>query len=135
MIKIFEFVFCNIAGGMFLWMFNLLSKKDNNIEKYKTKAIIEKVIYSDVGNVKYYIKFNKDNEEMRGQTIYYSKTNHKYHEGDSAEIYYHYTKNNKIRAEIIDDDLVTVSSTIKYSRYVLLLLAIFFFVASIVSLF
>lgn len=128
------FILGIIASVIFLWLFVNASKKDDNVEKYKTKAIIDKIIYSDSGNVRYYIKFNKDSEEMRGQTIYYSKTNRKYNEGDSVEIYYHYTKNNKIMAEVIDNDLVPCSNSLKYGKYILLLLSVFFFVVSVVSL-
>lgn len=129
------FVLGIIVSAIFLWLFVSTSRKDNNVKKYKTKAIIDKVIYSDSGNVRYYIKFNKDNKEIKGQTIYYSKTDRKYHEGDSVEINYHYTKNNKIIAEIIDDDLVPCSNSLKNGKYILLLLSIFFLIASIVSIF
>lgn len=123
------------ASAVFLWLFIIVSKKKDNVKKYKTKAIIDKVIYSDTGNVRYYIKFNKDNREIKGQTIYYSKTDRKYNEGDNAEIYYHYTKNNKIMAEIIDDDLVPCSNSLKNGKYILLFLSVFFFVVSMITLF
>lgn len=123
------------ASAVFLWLFVIVSKKKDNVKKYKTKAIIDKVIYSDTGNVRYYIKFNKDNREIKGQTIYYSKTDRKYNEGDNAEIYYHYAKNNKIMAEIIDDDLVPCSNSLKNGKYILLFLSVFFFVVSMITLF
>lgn len=101
---------------------------------------ITKVIYSDTGNVRYYINIDTGNGQvLESQSIYYSKTNRKYHIDDTVPVNYYFIKNNKVRCEVNDSELVpvkdsfaTVSKVTLFAGIILIALFLIFTIKSFI---
>lgn len=104
------------------------SKNANNTQHSTIKAtgIITRVIYSDTGNVRYYVDVPTEGDTLKGKTIYYKKTDRKYHEGDSVLLEYHYTKNNQIQAVVDDPDLIPCNSSFQPMSKIMLVVGVVF---------
>lgn len=115
---------------------NLNSNVPQMTQGYGT---ITKVIYSDVGNVRYYINIDVGNGQfLESQSIYYSKTNRKYHVDDTVSVNYYFIKNNKVRCEVNDSELVpvkdsfaTVSKVTLFAGIILIALFLVFTIKSL----
>lgn len=100
--------------GIIAIVISFATKNSNNTTPQMTQGYgtITKVIYSDTGNVRYYINIDAGNGEvLESQSIYYSKTNRKYHVDDTVPVNYYYTKNNKVRCEVNDIELIPVNES------------------------
>lgn len=105
--------------GLILLLISFLTRESDtsNIINQKAVGTIEKIIYSDSGNVRYYVKFSANGLDIQGQSIHYYSTNRKYHEGDTVNISYHYSKNGKAIVEVEDDELIPCKNSLsKFSK-------------------
>lgn len=122
--------------GLILLLISFLTREKEPSDIVKSQAIgtIEKVIYSDSGNVRYYIRFTDGSSEVQGQSIHYSVANRKYHEGDTVNISYYYAKNGNAIVEVNDSDLVPCSNSLSKFSKVSLILGIVLIVVFVVFL-
>ena len=101
-----------ILGAIFLIIALLGAVRSESKEYTRTEAVIERVIFSDTGNVKYYVSFVNNGVEILAQTDHYSSETKSLNPGDKVEIGYYLTKNGKFRAVVLDDGLEPVSSRV-----------------------
>ncbi len=132
-----KFVFLLIVGILFI-CFSFFLKKDTTppvSEMLHTTGMIDNIIYGETGNVMYYVTFEENGVQKRGQSIHYKSHKQKYHEKDYANILVYYSKNNKPRIIIDDPDLPACSdSTSKYSLG-FLIIGILLSLVAIISIF
>lgn len=115
--------------GIIAIVISFATKNSNNTspEMIQAYGTITKVIYSDAGNVRYYINIDAGNGQvLESQSIYYTKTNRKYHVDDTVPVNYYYTKDNKIRCEVNDSELVKVKDSFATVSKVTLIAGIIF---------
>ena len=79
----------------------------------RTNALIDRVIYSDSGNVKYYVSYEKDGEKILAQTDHYSASTKSLKPGDTVEIGCYYTKDGTPRAVIFDNRIIPVYAELR----------------------
>lgn len=90
-------------------------EKDEKLEKQtykKALATIDKVIYSETGNVKYYVSFSENGEKIVAQTDHYSAETKSLNPGDKVNIGYYFTKQKSPRAVIYDERLIPCSNSV-----------------------
>lgn len=88
-------------------------KEKKEIKNYKrTRAKIERTIYSDTGNAKYDVSFVADGKALTAQTHHYSFKTKSLNPGEEVEIGYFFTKRGVPRAVIFDERVVPVSSSL-----------------------
>ncbi len=102
----------------------LIGRKTDDPPMQNAVATIDNVIFSDTGNVKFYVSFYENGELKTGQSVYYSDTQGRYHEGDSVNIRYYLTKGGFYRVQIQDPDLVLCSESSPAFKKVLLFIGI-----------
>ncbi len=104
-----------------------LSHKSN----YKqTFAIIDRVIFSDTGNAKYYVAFTENGNKITAQTDHYSSETKSLNPGDEVKIGYYFTKNGIPRAVILDERVVPVSNAVfGYCKFIAVIGLLLIFVA------
>lgn len=78
----------------------------------RTVATVDRVIYSDTGNVKYYVTFSENGHKVTAQTSHYSSKTKSLNAGDQVEIGYFYIGEKTARAFIIDDRVAPVSDSV-----------------------
>lgn len=98
-----------IAFGIRASQKNEKSQIDNYQQTYAT---IDRVIFSDTGNAKYYVTFTENGNEITAQTDHYSSKTKSLNPGDKVKIGYFIAKNGAYRAVIIDERLIPVSSSV-----------------------
>lgn len=101
----------------------LINHKKPKVRKQIT-ATIDDVIFSDAGNVRFYVSFEEDGQLKTGQTEYYADTGRKYNAGDSLKASYVVTKGGINRVYIEDPQVVPVSVSASKFRFVLLAVGI-----------
>ena len=101
-----------IIGAVFLIIALLGAVRSEPKDYTRTEAVIERAIFSDTGNVKYYVSFVNNGVEILAQTDHYSSETKSLNPGDKVEIGYYLTKNCKFRAVVLDDCLEPVSSRV-----------------------
>ena len=70
-------------------------------------GMITRVIYSDSGNVRYYVGIDLGNGSIvEAKSIHYSVTNRKYSENDPVAVKYYYTDDGSVMCELDDAELV-----------------------------
>lgn len=80
-------------------------------EHYKqTFATIDRVLFSDTGNARYYVIFTENGNKIVAQTDYYSSETKSLNPGDKVKIGYYFAKNGAPRAVIFDERVVPVSN-------------------------
>ena len=79
----------------------------------RTNALVNRVIYSDSGNVKYYVSYEKDEKKILAQTDHYSSSTKNLNPGDAVEIGYYYTKSGNPRAVIFDNRIIPVYAELR----------------------
>ncbi len=107
-------------------------------ETIHANGVVKKVIYSDTGNVRYYVNINtSEGNLLEAQSIYYSKTDRKYHVDDPIPVNYYFTDKGKVRCEVDDPDLIpcktsfaSLSRVMMIAGVALILLFIVFFAKS-----
>ena len=100
-----------IFGAILIKRSQIREKKE--INKYKrTRAKIERTIYSDTGNAKYYVSFVDDGKVFMAQTNHYSSKTKSLNPGDEVEIGYLFTKRDVPRAVIFDERIIPVSLSV-----------------------
>lgn len=75
----------------------------------RTKGVIDRVIYSDEGNVMYYVRFVENEQKIMAQTVSYSYSTKSLNPDEEVEIGYYYTKKGRPRAIIFDDRITRCS--------------------------
>lgn len=78
----------------------------------QTYATIDRVIFSDTGNAKYYVSFSENGNKIIAQTDHYSSGTKSLNPGDGVKIEYFFTKNGAPRAVILDERLTPVSNSV-----------------------
>lgn len=78
----------------------------------QTYATIDRVIFSDTGNAKYYVSFSEKGNRITAQTDHYSSETKSLNPGDEVKIGYFFTKNGAPRAVILDGRLMPVSNSV-----------------------
>lgn len=90
-----------------------LQNDSSQMDNYKqTFAIIERVIFSDTGNAKYYVTFTENGNKITAQTDHYSSNTKSLNPGDEVKIGYFFAKNGAPRAVILDERLTPVSNNV-----------------------
>lgn len=90
-----------------------LKKDDLKKENYKTTlAIIDRVIYSETGNVRYYVSFLDNGNIVTAQTNYYSSATKSLNTGDEVNIGYYFVKGKIPRAVIYDERVTPCSNSL-----------------------
>lgn len=78
----------------------------------QTYAAIERVIFSDTGEVKYYVSFLDEENKIIAQTHYYSSKTKSLNPGDEVKIGYFFNKRGTPRAVIFDERVIPVSNSV-----------------------
>ena len=115
------------------------SLKDEELEKQKYKktlGTISKTIFTDTGNVWYYVSFLENGNKITAKTDSYTSETKSLNPGDAVEIGYYFTKRgNHPRAVIFDERVIPCSTSIpRYCKFfnivgiLLLLVALFIFI-------
>lgn len=88
-----------------------LRSDSSRMDNYKqTFATIDRVIFSDTGNAKYYVTFTENGNKITAQTDHYSSETKSFNPGDEVKIGYFFAKNGAPRAVILDERVVPVSN-------------------------
>lgn len=97
-----------------------LQSNNSQMDNYKqTFATIDRVIFSDTGNVKYYVTFMENGNKITAQTDHYSSKTKSLNPGDEVTIGYFFAKNGAPRAVILDESVVPVSNAVpSYYKFV-----------------
>lgn len=90
------------------------------MDNYKQAfATIDRVIFSDIGNAKYYVTFTENGNKITAQTDHYSSKTKSLNPGDEVKIGYFFAKNGSPRAVILDENVVPVSNAVPgYYKFV-----------------
>lgn len=105
------------------------------MENYKrTYAVIDRVIFSDTGNAKYYVSFEENGRAITAQTDHYSSETKSLDPGDRVEIGYFFTRAGTPRAVIFDERLIPVSTSVPGFYKALAVMGVLFFVIASVLL-
>lgn len=87
-------------------------KERTQIENSKqTIATIDQTIYSDTGEVMYYISFIENGMTIVAQTDYYTSETKSLNPGDQVKISYFYINEKTVHAVILDDRVIPVSDS------------------------
>ena len=124
--KIMKYIILLILGIISI-VISLITRKTDvqTIQMKSAFGTITNIIYSDAGNVRYYINIKTDDGQLlEAQSIYYSKTNRKYHEEDIVPVNYYITKNNDVRCEVNDQELVPCKDSFKSVSKITLIVGI-----------
>lgn len=97
-----------------------LQSNNSQMNKYKqTFATIDRVIFSNTGNAKYYVTFMENGNKITAQTDHYSSNTKSLNPGDEVKIGYFFIKNGTPRAVILDERVVPVSNAVSgYYKFV-----------------
>lgn len=103
-----------IAVVLLIIAYGLKSTHKNDslqTDDYKqTFATIDRVIFSDTGNAKYYVSFSENGTKITAQTDHYSSKTRSLDTGDEVKIGYFFTKKGAPRAVILDERVIPVSN-------------------------
>lgn len=114
---------------LFYVLYKFLKKisTNNPFESSVRNAIIDKVVYTENHNTRYYVSFETEKGDLlRGKSIAYAITKHKYKERDNVEIQYFINKSGDARVKILDNELVPCSvSGVKGSKFCLFISIVF----------
>ena len=87
-------------------------KESTQIENSKrTIATIDQTIYSDTGEVMYYVSFVDNGRTVTAQTDYYSSKTKSLNPGDQVKIGYFYIQGKTAHAVIFDDRVIPVAAS------------------------
>lgn len=87
-------------------------KESTQIENSKqTVATVNQTIYSDTGEVMYYISFIENGRSIIAQTDYYSSETKSLNPGEQVKISYFYINEKTVHAIIYDDRVIQVSNS------------------------
>ena len=87
--------------------------EDLKMDNFKqTYATVDRVIFSDTGNAKYYVSFLENGEMITAQTDHYSSETKSLNPGDKVKIGYFFAKNGAPRAVILDERLIPVTNSV-----------------------
>lgn len=92
-----------IISLVFSFMFRQLGQ--NRQEVFSGQGTITEVFRGD-GQTQYYLTVVAEGQTLTGRSVYYAKTNQKYHQGDIVPVTYYHTKNDYVRVMIEDEELV-----------------------------
>lgn len=110
MVKIVQILFIGIV--LLVIVFRMRADSKKTIDYKQTYATIDRVIFSDTGNAKYYVSFQENGDKITAQTDHYSSETKSLNPGDEVKIGYYFTKNNTPWAVILDERVIPVSSSI-----------------------
>ncbi len=86
--------------------------KKSECEERDYQCTIDRVIFSDTGNVEYYVVFEENAHTIMTQTEHYSSKTPSLHPHEKVKIKYFFTKNKVPRAIIIDERVKSVSFSV-----------------------
>lgn len=110
-------------------------KEKLQIENYKrTSATIDRVIWSDTGNAKYYVSFLDNGNSITAQTDYYSSETKSLNPGDEVKIGYFFIKDKIPRAVIFDERVIPVSNSVPRFYKLLTIIGILLFLTALFML-
>lgn len=89
-----------------------IQNDSSQMDNYKqTLATVDRVIFSDTGNAKYYVTFTENGKRVTAQTDHYSSKTKSLNPGDEVKIGYFYAKNGAPRAVIFDKRLIPLTNS------------------------
>ena len=83
------------------------------MDKLRTTGIIEKVIYGDTGNVRYYVSVNLNDTNIIVKSNFYSSKTKSLPEGKNVVVDYMISTKGVQSVEIINEDIVLASNDMK----------------------
>lgn len=108
-------------------------RKEQKIVLTEAMGTIDRVIFSDGGNVKYYVKFQVDGKELLAQTEHYTSDTKSLNPGDTVMIGYYFTKKGTARAKILEEGLIPCAVTAPKFAVMLFAVGMVFFLIGILS--
>lgn len=111
-------IFVFIIAFLFLflsWKMRTGLKKDARAQESYLPAhgVISRTVFSETGNVRYYVVFVGAGKQMEAQTVYYSSRTKSLSPGDPVDIGYYFAKDGITpRAVIYDNRLVPCSDSV-----------------------
>lgn len=110
----------------------IYKKQKLEVENYKqTYATIDRAIFSDKGNVKYYISFFENGNNITAQTDHYTSETKSLNPGDEVKIGYYFTKRGAPRAVILDERVIPVSNSVPAFYKFLTIIGILLFLTAL----
>ena len=103
------FLIC--AVGLFFlarWM-----KQESTYEKHVADGVIERKVFKEHGNVRFYVMCAINGQQVLKKTVTYLKGTEDLHEGDKVQVAYHYRKNGEmgVLVEVLDGNVVPVNAS------------------------
>lgn len=103
------FIVC--AVGLFFlarWI-----KQESSYEKHVADGVIERKVFKDHGNVRFYVMCTINGQQVLKKTVTYLKGTEDLHEGDKVQVAYHYRKNGElgVLVEVLDNNVVQVNAS------------------------
>ena len=96
-------------------------KQEKNLKE--AEATIDRVIFSDGGNVKYYVRFLMDGKEILAQTVRYTSDAKSLNPRDRVTIGYYFTQNGTPRARILDDGVIPCADSVSNFSWILFVIS------------
>ena len=126
-----------VISIVFLLIAKIAYPSKNTQEMIQAEGVIERVTYSETGNVMYYVSFWDGEKQVTAQSIYYTAVSPELAKGATIPISYFYSAG-KPWVHINDDRLTACTESTKgYSIFffvcgiALLLLSIYLFIKSL----
>lgn len=123
-----------VIGVITLLMRSLITPSKNDPVKTPGIGVIKRRI-DEKGRVWFYVEFQDRNGTVYvGQSITYRSTKHKYYEGDTAKIWYYFSRVGKPLVALDDPDLVSCEQSAKPVSVMMLIFAIVMFALGAMTL-
>lgn len=106
-----------VIALIFIVVATMLKPSSKTIVVNKTTGIIDKVVYSETGNVMYYVSFYNNHSKIIAHSDYYSSSTKSLSPGEIVEIGIVNIRKDKFNVLIYDDRITPCASSAKtYSR-------------------
>ena len=88
-------------------------RQESTYEKHVTDGVIERKVFKEHGNVRFYVRCTINGQQVLKKTITYLKGTADLHEGDKVQVAYHYRKNGEmgVLVEVLDGNVVSVNTS------------------------
>ena len=117
-------------GGI-IWLIGIWGKQsvkkgeEQKASCIRTNGVIDRVIFSDTGNVKYYVRFtDAAGERHLAQTDHYTSDTKSLNPGDEVAVGYHFTPHGVSRAVIFDERVISCADTASVRNFPKICLAL-----------
>lgn len=102
-------------------------------EKVTSVGIIEQVIHTGSGNVRYYVKYQHNGIDIVGKSLHYSAKTKRKKVGEIVNIEYYFTPKGKAKVIIKDDSITACKDLVNSENHMCVKVGMFFLAFAIFS--